>query len=125
MRHPERREPLPALWGRPQAVPDARFGTCLRHPRGNTGQFRGGDRSGSQQPLPFSAFGPRPCHERTADLYVSTELTLKSCGGADRGYLHVVLRGSAQFDPPPASFSRRNPMWRASAAHSRAAESPG
>jgi hypothetical protein len=44
---------------------------------------------------------------------------------ADRGYLHVVLRGSAQFDPPPASFSRRNPMWQVSAAHSRAAESPG
>jgi hypothetical protein len=47
-------EPLPALWG--QAVPDARFGTRLRHPeQGIPGNSERGDRSGSQQSLPFSA----------------------------------------------------------------------
>jgi hypothetical protein len=60
-------EPLPALGARSQATPDARFGTCLRHPRCMPGNSEQGDRGGSQQSLPLSAFRPRPRHERTAD----------------------------------------------------------
>jgi len=73
---------------------------------------------------PQPATGTLP-HARAAVRSVFTSVVGARQGHADRGHLNVVLRGSAQFDPPPASFSHRNPMRQVSAAHSCAAESPG
>jgi hypothetical protein len=129
-------EPLPVLGARPQAAPNARSDTRLRHPRGIPGNPERDDRGRSQQSLPSSAFSPRPRHERTADRRVygtpgirqlahTEQAVLGICTGVARGAALQTARESALTCTADASsagfgtYSAQKPAAEACAVHRR------
>jgi hypothetical protein len=82
------------------AAPDARFGTCLRHPRDIPGNSERGDRDGSQQPRPFSSFRPRPRHRKNRLRTLKslrTAATGPSATWSDETMLHGVQKVTASI----------------------------